>query len=505
MTESPMTLPDDEHDQRLRAAVQPPDWVNPRPTGRYNLVVVGAGTAGLVCAAGAAGLGAKVALIERRMMGGDCLNFGCVPSKALIRSARVAAQVQGAAEFGVEVAPPRVRFDDVMARMRRLRANLSGHDSAERFRRLGVDVFLGEGRFVAADTVEVAGQRLAFARAVIATGGRPDFPPIPGLAEAAPFTNETIFALTAPPKRLAILGAGAVGVELAQALARLGVDVALITRGPCVMPKEEPAASAIVLAALARDGVHVGANAQVRGVTIDAGKKRLEIVRAGQVETIEADAILLATGRKPNLEGLGLESADVRVEQGRGLIVDDFLRTTNPRIYAAGDVCSPFRFTHAADAMARIVLRNALFFGRARMSRLVIPWCTFTDPEVARVGLSEAEARDRNVAYRAFEVGFDSVDRAILDGQTEGFIRVLVEPKRGRIVGATVVAAHAGEMISELALAMTRGIGLGALANVIHPYPTQAEAIKRVGDAFNRSRLTPLVASLFRRVLAWRR
>ncbi|HZT81487.1 MAG TPA: mercuric reductase [Gemmataceae bacterium] len=495
----------DAYDEELIAQTRPGGWVNPVPAGRYNLVVVGAGTAGLVSAAGAAGLGAKVALVEKHRLGGDCLNYGCVPSKALIRCARAAAEARRAGEFGVAVpGPVAAAFPAVMRRMRRLRAGISRHDSAERFRGLGIDVFLGEGRFTGPDSLEVGGQVLRFARAVIATGARAAVPDLPGLREAGFLTNETVFDLNELPRRLVVLGAGPIGCEMAQAFARLGSEVHLVNRSPGLLTRDEPEAAAVLRRRFEQDGIrlHLGVKA-VRAETRD-GSRELVIEEAGQLVALEADAILVGVGRQPNVEGLGLEAAGVAFDP-RGVTVNDFLQTTNPRIYAAGDVCTPYKFTHAADAMARIVLQNALFFGRKRMSRLVIPWCTYTDPEVAHVGLTAREARERGVAIDTYRVGFADVDRAVLDGDTDGFALAHARRGTGRLVGVTLVSAHAGEMIGEAALAMTAGLGLGELSRAVHPYPTEAEALRKLGDAYQRSRLRPWLAGLLRAVLRWRR
>ena len=503
MTGAPHILPDDIHDRALAANVHPPDWLNPEPAQRYNLVVIGAGTAGLVTAAGAAGLGAKVALIERELMGGDCLNVGCVPSKALIRCARVFADVRDAGEFGIE-APPgaRVNFPVVMERMRRLRAALSPHDSARRFRDLGVDVFLGDARFAGPDRVEVAGKLLHFRRAVIATGARASRPAIPGLAEAGFLTNESVFTLTQLPRRLGVIGAGPIGCELAQAFARFGAEVSLVGNHPQILPREDRAAAEIVQQAMLRDGVKLHLGSNINAVEKRGNEKLIRLDVGGTIQELVVDEILIGLGRTPNVEGLNLESAGVAYDSA-GVTVNDRLQTSNPRIYAAGDICSRFKFTHLADAMARIVIQNALFFGRSKASALTIPWCTYTDPEIAHVGLYEQEARERGMEVRSFVQEFSDVDRALLDGESGGFVKVLAQGDR--IVGATIVARHAGEMISELTLAMVGRLGLGTLAKTIHPYPTQAEAIKKVADAYNRTRLTPTVKRLFERWLAWTR
>lgn len=511
MTDAPTLEPLDEHNRRLLSAVRPSDWTNPTPRSRYNLVVVGAGTAGLVAAAGAAGLGAHVALVERGSLGGDCLNTGCVPSKALLRSARAAAEVRAAHRFGVCVPPgASVDFAAVMERMRSLRADLSPHDSAARFRALGVDVFLGSARFVGPDAVEVDGRRLQFTRAIVASGARATRPAIPGLDAAGYLTNETVFNLTALPARWVVVGAGPIGCELAQALARFGSRVTLLATHPRILPREHPEAAALVERALECDGVEIVRSARVERVERAAlGDGRLEkrvVVRLPEgPREVAADELLVAVGRTPNVEGLGLDAAGVAHDVRNGIRVDDRLRTTNRRIYAAGDCCSRLRYTHAADAMARLAVQNALFLGRARVSRLVIPHCTYTDPEVAAVGLSRAEAEARGVAVDAFRQDLGRVDRAVLDGQIEGFVEVLVRRGTDRIVGATVVGSHAGEMISELALAIVGGLGLATISRTVHPYPTQAEALKRVGDAWQRTRLTPTVAAWLGRWLAWRR
>jgi pyruvate/2-oxoglutarate dehydrogenase complex dihydrolipoamide dehydrogenase (E3) component len=504
-----LPTPPDDLDRQLLANTFPEGWQNPHPQGRYNLVVIGAGTAGLVCAAGAAGLGARVALIEKHRLGGDCLNYGCVPSKALLRCARAAAAVRTAGEYGVRVpGPVEVDFADVMRRMRRLRAGISHHDAAERFRRLGVDVFLGAARFTGLGTVEVAGEVLRFARAVIATGARAAVPDIPGLAEAGYLTNETVFDLTELPRRLVVLGAGPIGCELAQAFRRFGSEVHLVNRSPGLLAREEPQAGAVLRGRFEAEGMHLHLGVQrlaaERRGELSAPQSYFLFDEEGRRVELATDAILIGTGRQPNVEDLGLDAAGVAYDQ-HGVRVDDFLRTTNPDIYAAGDICSAFKFTHAADAMARIVLGNALFFGRARVSRLVIPWCTYTDPEVARVGLTPAEAHAQDITVQTFRLPLSEVDRAVLDGETDGFAAVHVRKGSDRIVGATLVAAHAGEMIGEIALAMTRRIGLAALANTIHPYPTQAEALKRLGDAYQKMRLTPGIAGWLRWLLSWRR
>jgi pyruvate/2-oxoglutarate dehydrogenase complex dihydrolipoamide dehydrogenase (E3) component len=499
-------LPDDDYNQALLANVAPADWKNPTPAGRYNLVVIGAGTAGLVTAAGAAGLGARVALIERHMMGGDCLNVGCVPSKCVIRSARLAGELTGTAQLGVRVGAPEVDFPAVMARMRRLRARLSVIDSAQRFtQEKGVDVFLGEARFSGPDSVAVGGQTLRFKRAVIATGARATAPPIAGLADVGYLTNETVFSLTERPRRLAVIGGGPIGCELAQAFRRLGCEVTVLEVVDRILLREDDEAAAIVRRALQRDGVRLVLSAKVLGARRDGADKVLRVNHPGGEDDVRVDEILIGAGRAPNVEELGLEQVGVQYDPQRGVTVDDHLRTTNPRIFAAGDVCMEWKFTHAADFAARIVIQNALFFGRKRLSALHMPWCTYTDPEIAHVGLYGRDAASRGIAVDTYVRPFAEVDRAVIDGEEEGFVKVLTRQGTGEILGATIVARHAGDMISEITLAMVAKMALGALANVIHPYPTQAEAIRQVGDMYNRTRLTARVKRLFEAYLAWTR
>jgi len=506
MNQLPEILPRDIHNNTLLSNVHPSDWTNPTPAGKYNLVVIGAGTAGLVTAAAAAGLGAKVALVERHFMGGDCLNVGCVPSKAIISAARAAAAGRDAAEFGVRVPEgTTVDFPAVMERMRKLRSDISPHDSVERFSSLGIDVFLGQGRFLDSSAVAVGESKLSFSKAVICTGARAAAPPIEGLESVPYLTNESLFSLTELPPRLAVIGAGPIGCEMAQAFARFGSDVHLVESMPGILTKEDPEAAAIVKDQLLRDGVKVlCCGKQLKLSPTDGGGVRLQVEAAGTGYDLVVDQILVAVGRAPNVEGLDLEKVGVAYSR-KGVRIDDHFRTTNKRIFAAGDICSPYQFTHAADFMARAVIRNALFFGRAKHSALVIPWCTYTSPELAHVGINPVEADQRGIAIDTFTQPMSGVDRAILEGETGGFVRIHVRKGSDRIVGATIVAANAGDMIGQISLAMTEGIGLGTIANAIHPYPTQAEAIRKVGDLYNRTRLTPMVAGLMRTVIGWQR
>ena len=507
MTTKPAVLPDvsplDEHNLKLIENVHPTRWTNPDPAGRYHLVVVGAGTAGLIAASFAAGAGGRVALVEQHLMGGDCLIVGCVPSKAIIRSSRVFAELRDAASLGWRVPEgAEADFPAVMARMRRVRAQISPNDSASRYRdQKGVDVFLGPGRFTASDTLEVEGKTLRFKKAVIATGARATYPPIAGLADVGFLTNETVFNLTERPRRLAVIGAGPIGSELAQAFCRLGSEVTLLEMADHILVREDPDAAAIVQASMIRDGVNL---------VVKCGVQRVERTDAGKVihftcggeRSVVVDEILVGAGRAPNVEGLNLEAAGVTYDR-HGVQVNDSLQTSNPRIYGAGDVCMAWKFTHAAEEAARVAVQNALLPGRRKLSVLTMPWCTYTDPEIAHVGMYEHEARQRGIDVDTFTHPWRDVDRAITDGEEDGFVKIHVKKGTDQILGATIVARHAGETISELTLAMVGKVGLKTLARVIHPYPTQADALRRAAFAYSVTRVTPLVKKLLGLWMKW--
>lgn len=486
--------------------VRPDAWRNPVPAQRYDLVVIGAGTTGLVAARTAATQGAKVALIERHLLGGTCLNIGCLPSKAIIRTSRVYAEMHDAERYGA-VVPPRIPVDfaRAMRRVRQIRARVSRSDSAQRLTAAGVDVFFGQAAFTGADTLSVEGATLHFGKALIATGARPATPSIPGLAEAGFLTNENAFELSEAPRRLLVIGGGPLGCEMAQAFCRFGVRTTIVQKRPLFLPREERDAAQILSDAFARDGIEVRLNTRVVNVRTEGSQKVVDLVSDDYESTVSVDAILTGTGRVPSVDGLALEAAGVDYDHRRGVHVDDFLRTSNHRVYAAGDACLEHKFNDTADASARVAVRNALFRGRQRWSALTAPWCTYTDPEIAHVGLYVRHARERGIPVDTYTVPMHDVDRAIADDEETGFVKITVAERTDRILGATIVARHAGEMISEITLAMDARIGLRQLAHVVHPYPTQADAIRKAADACNRERPASRAQDLVSRSLRWLR
>lgn len=513
-SEPHLMLPNDEHNQQLVQNVHPSNWVNPEPAGRYNIVVIGAGTAGLITAVIAASLGAKVALIEKHLMGGDCLNVGCVPSKGVIRAARAWADLRNAEEFGLHISPGvKYDFGAVMARMRKLRARISHNDSVHRYTKLGVDVYIGNGRFTGGNTIQVEGpagnRTLNFAKAAVCTGARASAPPTPGLQEAGYLTNETIFSLTELPLRLGVIGAGPIGCELAQSFARFGSQVYLIETIHGILPNEDRDAAEIVEQQMLRDGVKLLCCGKDLKVSRTDNGKRLTVDSHGEQYDVTVDEILVGVGRTPNVEGIGLEAVAVEYDKN-GIKVNERLQTTNPRIFAAGDICSKYKFTHAADAMAQIVIQNALFphplgFGYASTDSLIMPWCTFTEPEIAHVGMYEADAKAKGLEVETYTFKLDEVDRAILDGEDEGFARVHIQKGSDKILGATIVAAHAGDMIGEFSVAMKAGAGAKTIAGTIHPYPTQAEVNKKVVNLWRKAHFTPRTKNFLMKLFAWMR
>ena len=460
-------------------------------------MVVGAGSAGLVASYIAAATKAKVALVEKHRLGGDCLYTGCVPSKALLRSAKLLAQISHARDWGIAEARASFTFSEVMARVRRVIEAVEPHDSPERYAQLGVDVRLGTARLTSPWTVDVLGeagtQTLTTRSIVIATGSRPAVPPLPGLAEAGYVTSDTVWELRELPRRLIVLGGGPIGCELAQAFARLGSKVTLVEATQRLLTREDPEVSALLQERFAAEGIDVRTGCEALRASATPGGRGLHVRQGEQEMALPFDVLLLALGRVANTEGYGLEALGIGTSETRAIATDAFLQTRYPNIYACGDVAGPYQFTHVASHQAWYAAVNALFgsLRRFRADYRVVPWATFTDPQVARVGLSEEEARRAGTPYTASSYRLDDLDRAIADGETHGFVKVLTRPGTDVILGATCVSTHAAETIAEFVLAMTHGLGLGKVLGTIHIYPTFAEANKHVAGAWKRTTVTP--------------
>lgn len=473
-----MNYPGYEFDQVAGGLLAPVDYVNPAPRSAYHLVIIGAGPAGLIAAIGAAGVGARVALIEADRMGGDCLNVGCVPSKALLSHLDAAETAD---------------FDAAFAFARQIRSEIAPHDSVARYTELGVDVFLGEAQFKSANSVAVGETILHGRRFLIATGARPVLPSIPGLAAADPLTNETLFDLTQQPERLGILGAGVIGCEMAQVFAQLGTEVHLFEMANEVLPLEDPEAGAAVRRSLVDKGVSVHLGCAVEEIVSEGD---LHLVRTSEAQ-VAVDKILVALGRRPNTDALQLADAGVQVDAQGFVVTDSRLRASNKRIYAAGDCASRAQFTHNADAQARVVVQNALFVPTATIDAHVVPHCVYTAPEVGAVGQSEADLNAAGVDFDVYKVAFSELDRGRVQGDQTGFAKVLTAKGSDRILGACIVGKDAGEQLAGICLLMSNKLGLGAAGKAILSYPTRSEILKRLADAYNRTRMTPLVARIF--------
>ena len=485
-------------------------WPKPRKFDR-NLVVIGAGSAGLVTAYIAAAVRAKVTLVEKDAMGGDCLNTGCVPSKALIRSARMAADINRAGEFAIRTGPAEVDFAAAMERVQRVIAAIEPHDSVERYTGLGVDVASGTARITSPWEVQITHndghlETLTTRSIAIATGGRPFIPPIAGLEQVDYLTSETVWALRERPRRLLVLGGGPIGCELAQTFARLGCSVTQVEQGARLLEREDTDAAALVAERFAAEGIDLRLDHKATRIEVlDGGEKTLLTQHAGAVVRIGFDALLIAVGRRANLDGFGLQ--ELGVETSRTVEVNAFLQTNFPNIYAAGDVAGPYQFTHVAAHQAWYAAVNALFdpFKKFKADYRVIPWATFTEPEVARVGLNELEAKEKKIAHEVTVYRIDDLDRAIAEGEAHGFVKVLTPPGKDRILGVTIVGAHAGELIAEYVLAMKHGIGLNKILGTIHIYPTLAEANKYAAGAWKRAHAPEKLLGWVARFHAWRR
>jgi pyruvate/2-oxoglutarate dehydrogenase complex dihydrolipoamide dehydrogenase (E3) component/uncharacterized membrane protein YdjX (TVP38/TMEM64 family) len=484
-------------------------WTRPARFER-NLVVIGAGAAGLVSAYIAAAVKAKVTLIEKHKMGGDCLNTGCVPSKALIRSARLLSQMARSAHYGIARADAQWSFAELMERVRRVVGEIAPHDSIERYAGLGVEVIEGKAKIVSPWVVDItcadgSRQRLSTRSIVIAAGARPFVPPIPGLDQVGYLTSDTVWNMRELPKRLVVLGGGPIGCELAQTFARLGSVVTQVEMAPRLLMREDPEVSELVRQRFMADGIAVALEHVAKQFVREGAEQILIAEHAGQEVRIPFDAVLVAVGRAANLTGYGLEELGIPV--GRTVDTNDYLQTRFPNIYAAGDVAGPYQFTHTAAHQAWYAVVNALFdpFRKFRADYSVIPWATFTEPEVARVGLNELEAKEKGIAHEVTVYGIDDLDRAIADGEAHGFVKVLTEPGRDRILGVTLVGEHAGDLIAEYVLAMKHGIGLNKILGTIHIYPTMAEANKYAAGVWKRAHAPERLLGWVERFHEWRR
>lgn len=485
MTDS--NAPSQDFAQKIHADIFPSNWKNPKPIETYDLLVIGGGPGGMTAATIGKSLNASVAFVEKKHFGGECLSYGCIPSKAMIRSSRVAAEVRHAQYFGVEVPKDwKVDFGAVMQRVHRLQATISPHDSAEHFKKLGVDVFLGAGHFIGPNQLEVAGQTITFKKAIIATGTQPAPFAIPGLDETDYLTNQTIFELSTLPKRLGVIGGGPISCELSQAFLRFGSQVTVVTNSATLLPKDYPEATERLKKVLENEGMQIFTQSKV--VRVEKKGKEKILYLEGQSTGIPVDEILVAVGRAPVVEGLGLDQAGISYDSRKGISTNGFLQTTNPHVYAIGDVTSKYKFTHISKELAGLAVSNALKGGEGQKDALIVPWCTFTSPEIAHVGLSQQEAQARGIDVETLVMEFANVDRAILDEETIGFVQLIVKKGTSEIIGGDIMAQHAGDMIAEISVAMASKDGLLALTKAIHPFPTQSQAIRTAAELLLKKR-----------------
>ncbi len=469
--------------------VRPPEWRNPHPRQPYDLVIVGAGPAGLSSAEFARRQGQSVALVERGWLGGNSLNSGSIPSKAIIRAAQELSSLRDEEDYGaVAFKQPSTDFAAVMARMRRIRTRLAEYHSAERLRRQGIDLYFCNARFAAPNVLLAGDTPLSFKKAIIATGARPRPSDIPGLDRVGYFTSDSIFDLTELPARLGIIGGGPLGCELAQAFCRLGSHVIIVQNDPKFLPEVERDAAELLSMSMSRDGVETRLNTSVVGAHREGGAKYLDTVNDDVKYSIAVDEVLLTIGRVRNVEDLGLDAADIDYDPARGIYVDDFLRTTNADVYAAGDVCNWHHFTNVAELSARIAVQNAFGATIKRPDQSQIPWCTYCDPEIAHIGINVREASQRSIPIKSYTVMMQDVDRAITDGQDDGFVKLYVREGTDQILGATVVATRASELINEISVIISAGIGMRRLAAVLHTYPAQSDAIRLAAVAYLNDR-----------------
>ena len=482
-----MAYSDDAFSKKLVENVFPANWKNPKAGQTYDLLVIGGGPGGMTAATIAREQQATVALVEKEHMGGECLSYGCIPSKALLRSSRLAADVRNGANFGIEIPNNwKVDFGAVMQRVHRLQSTLAPHDSPEHFKGLGIDLFLGQARFLGPNQVEVGGQTITFKKAIIATGTEPVPLKIPGLTESDYLTNQTIFQLSTLPKRFGVIGGGPISCELAQAFLQFGSEVTLITDSTHLLPRDDLMATERLKKVFEDEGMKIFFQSHVERVEKKGKEKTLYLNQPNQ--SITVDEILVAIGRAPAVMGLDLEKAGISYHTHQGISTNEFLQTTNPNVYAVGDVTSRYKFTHMSQELASLAVTNALKGHTKKNSSLNVPWCTFTEPEVAHIGLSEQEAKEKGIATESVIIELSNIDRAIVDEETTGFMKLIVKENSHHIIGADLMASHAGDMISELSVAMASEQGLLALAQAIHPFPTQAQVVRTAAKTLLQNR-----------------
>ena len=467
-------LPNDKFNRKLLKEVFPKGWKNPKAAHLYDLVVVGAGPGGMTAAVLASHYNLKIALIEKHHMGGECLNVGCIPSKAFLRSSRTVNEFLHAKEMGINVKEWSVDFSKVMQRVRELRSSVGRFDDVTNFQKMGIGVFLGNGEFIGSEELKVDNQKLRFKKAILATGTQPAVLDIPGLKETGFLTNQTVFNLTSLPKRLAVIGAGALSCELSQAFKRFGSEVTIISHGPRILSQEDDTAAEMLQEVFEKEGIRFLFNTNVKKIEKKGKGKVLTFENSNK--SLVVDEILMAVGRTPSIHGYGLERANVIADSKKGIAVNDLLQTSNPNIYSIGDM--QYKFTHISTEHAKMAVENAFGNGNRKKSSLVVPWCTFTDPEIAHVGMTEGEMRKQGIPYQALMLDMKDVPRAILDSETTGFFKLYVKEGTDEILGATLMSSHAGEMISEITTSITSGGGLAAIIRAIHPFPTQSEVFR---------------------------